>query len=78
MKYPSGYVVSGDPLQPSTAVKRVFFYVDGQSYRVRRVLLVDAQGNRNRYDFVKTELGVRVPPDEFHLEVPPGTHIIEP
>lgn len=77
MKFPSGHVVSGDPLKPSSAVKRVFFYVDGQSYQVRRVLLVDAQGNRNRFDFVKTELGVTVPPNEFDLQVPAGTQIIE-
>ena len=78
LQFPSGYVVSGEPRKPVAALERVFFYVDGQSYRVRRVLLLDAQGNRNRYDFVKTELGVRVPPDEFHLEVPPGTQILEP
>lgn len=77
MKFPIGYVVSGEPLKPTSAFQRAYFYVDGQSYVVRRVLLVDAQGNRNRFDFVKTELGVRVPPNEFHLEVPPGTRIIE-
>lgn len=77
MKYLSGYVVSGDPLKPTSAFKRAYFYVDGQSYQVRRVLLVDAQGNRNRFDFVKTELGVTVPPNEFDLQVPAGTQIIE-
>ncbi|HEX2876011.1 MAG TPA: outer membrane lipoprotein carrier protein LolA [Polyangiaceae bacterium] len=77
MKYLSGFVVSGEPREPTSAVKRVFFYVDGQTYLVRRVLLVDAQGNRNRFDFVKTELDVAVPRDEFHLEVPPGTQILE-
>jgi hypothetical protein len=35
MKFPSGHVVSGDPLKPSSAFTRVFFYVDGQTYRVR-------------------------------------------
>ena len=78
MKFPSGYVVSAEPLQPAAPLARAYFYVDGQSYRVRRVLLVDAQGNRNRFDFVKTELGVTVPRDEFYLQVPPGTPIIEP
>lgn len=77
MKFPSGHVVSGEPLKPSSAFTRVFFYVDGQTYRVRRVLFLDAQGNRNRFDFVKTELDVAVPRDEFPLEVPPGTQIIE-
>ena len=77
MKFPSGYVVSGEPLKPTSAFQRAYFYVDGKSYVVRRVVLVDAQGNRNRFDFVKTELGVRVPPNEFHLAVPPGTRIIE-
>jgi outer membrane lipoprotein carrier protein len=77
MMFPSGYVVSCDSLNPSSAFKRVFFYIDGQTYLVRRVLLLDAQGNRSRFDFVKTELGVTVPPNEFDLQVPAGTQIIE-
>lgn len=77
MKYLSGYVVSGHPREPTSALRRVFFYVDGQTYFVRRVLLVDAQGNRNRFDFVKTELGVAVPHGEFYIPLDSGTPIVE-
>lgn len=78
MKFESGYVLAGEPLQPTAAYDRVFFYVDAQTYQVRRVLIIDAQGNRNRFDFVTSEVNTKAPPGEFSFTPPPGTQVIRP
>lgn len=78
MKFESGYVLAGDPLQPTAAYEKVFFYVDAQTYQVRRVLIVDAQGNRNRFDFVTSEVNTKAPQGEFSFTPPPGTQVIRP
>ena len=78
MKFESGYVLAGDPLQPTAAYEKVFFYVDAQTYQVRRVLIVDAQGNRNRFDFITSEVNTKPPQGEFAFTPPPGTQVIRP
>lgn len=78
MKFESGYVLAGDPLQPTAAYEKVFFYVDAQTYQVRRVLIVDAQGNRNRFDFITSEVNMKPPQGEFVFTPPPGTQVIRP
>ncbi|RYZ07068.1 MAG: outer membrane lipoprotein carrier protein LolA [Myxococcales bacterium] len=78
MKFESGYVLEGSPLQPTAAYDKVFFYVDAQTYQVRRVLILDAQGNRNRFDFVTSEANTKSPPGEFSFTPPPGTQVIRP
>ena len=76
MKYPTGYVLEGIPVQPNPACERVLFYVDAQTYQMRRVMLIDAQRNRNRFDFVTSEVNTAPPRGEFAFEPPPGTQII--
>jgi len=78
MKFASGYVLAGDPLQPTAAYERVFFYVDAATFQVRRVLILDAQGNRNRFDFVTGEVLAKAPQGEFVFVPPPGTQVIRP
>jgi len=78
MKFESGYVLEGTPLQPTAAYERVFFYVDAATYQVRRVLIIDAQGNRNRFDFVSSEVNIKPPQGEFLFTPPPGTQVIQP
>jgi outer membrane lipoprotein carrier protein len=78
MKFESGYVLAGDPLQPSAAYEKVFFYIDAQTYQVRRVLILDAQGNRNRFDFITSEVNTKPPQGEFAFTPPPGTQVIRP
>lgn len=76
MKYPTGYVLEGIPLQANPACERVLFYIDAQTYQMRRVMLIDAQRNRNRFDFVTSEVNTKPPKGEFAFTPPPGTHII--
>jgi outer membrane lipoprotein carrier protein len=78
MKFESGYVLLGDPLQPTAAYEKVVFYVDAQTYQVRRVLIIDAQGNRNRFDFLTSEVNTKPPQGEFVFTPPPGTQVIRP
>jgi len=70
------HVLLGAPLQHSSAYERLQFYVDARTYEVRRVLLRDAAGNRNRFDFFRRQVNPQVPRGEFGFSSPPGTRII--
>ena len=78
MKFPGGFVLVGEPKTPTPAYKKVLFYVDGATYQVRRVLILDNQGSKNRFDFNKPRINDPVAPTEFDFEPPPGTTIIKP
>ena len=41
-------------------------------------MLIDAQRNRNRFDFVTSEVNTKPPKGEFAFTPPPGTQIIRP
>jgi outer membrane lipoprotein carrier protein len=78
MGFEGGYVLLGEPKEASPAYQKIFLYVDGRTYQVRRVILLDAQRNRNRFDFVNPEVNVKTPAQEFSFVPPPGTQIIRP
>ncbi|MCL2722965.1 MAG: outer membrane lipoprotein carrier protein LolA [Polyangiaceae bacterium] len=78
MNFPGGQVLVGTPKQPSPAYQKVFFYVDAQTAQVRRVLIVDGQNNRNRFDFENPRINLPVKPEQFTFTPPPGTQIIKP
>ncbi|HYJ09426.1 MAG TPA: outer membrane lipoprotein carrier protein LolA [Polyangiaceae bacterium] len=78
MKYSSGYVLLGEPLQPTAAYDKVYFYVDAKTFHVRRVIIQDAQRNRNRFDFEQPQANTKPPQGEFAFTPPPGTEIIKP
>jgi outer membrane lipoprotein carrier protein len=66
------------PKAPTPAYQKMLLYVDGSTYQVRRVLLLDAQGNRNRFDFITPSVNQKVPAGEFQFKPPPGTQVIKP
>ena len=78
LKFSGGYVLLGVPKQPTAAYQKVLLYVDKKTFQVRRVLLLDAQGNRNRFDFDAPEVNVKVPANEFAYTPPPGTTPVRP
>jgi outer membrane lipoprotein carrier protein len=78
MNFPGGDVLVGTPKQATPAYTKVLFYVDSASSQVRRVLIVDGQGNRNRFDFENPKVNVPIGPDRFKFTPPPGTQIIRP
>jgi outer membrane lipoprotein carrier protein len=78
MKFPGGYVLVGIPKQPTAAYAKVLFYVDAATSQVRRVMVIDGQGNRNRFDFVSPRVNEPVAATQFTFTPPPGTSIVRP
>lgn len=79
LKYPTGHVLLARPFEPPQAgdlYEKALFYVDAESFYVRRVVIVDAASNRNSIDFSSIEGDPSLPPDEFSFSPPPGTHVI--
>jgi outer membrane lipoprotein carrier protein len=56
----------------------VLLYVDSATAQVRRVLILDVQGNRNRFDFENPLVNTPVPAGEFTFSPPTGTQIVKP
>jgi outer membrane lipoprotein carrier protein len=78
MSFPGGWVLLGTPKTPTPAYQKVFFYVDKQTKQVRRVLILDGQGNHNRIDFNRPTLNTKVDDATFVFAPPPGTSVIHP
>lgn len=78
MNFPGGLVLVGTPKQPTPAYQKVLFYVDASTFQVRRVMVLDGQGNRNRFDFANPRVNEPVTPTQFQFTPPPGTSIVRP
>lgn len=78
MKFEGGYVLEGTPKEATPAYQKMLLYIDRQTNQVRRVLILDAQGNRNRFDFSSPVVNQPVPKTEFEFTPPPGTRIVRP
>jgi outer membrane lipoprotein carrier protein len=72
------YVLVGTPKTPTPAYTKVLFYVDAPTSQVRRVLILDGQQNRNRFDFSNPQVNTAVDASKFTFSPPPGTTIIKP
>jgi len=72
LQFPNGYVLLCDPKAPSPAFTKVLYYVDAASSEVRRVLFLDAQGNRNRFDLDQVQPHPAISWQLFSLSPPPG------
>jgi outer membrane lipoprotein carrier protein len=77
-KFEGGYVLEGTPKEATPAYQKMLLYVDGPTAQVRRVLIVDAQGNRNRFDFASPTVNQPIEPATFTFTPPKGTKIIRP
>jgi outer membrane lipoprotein carrier protein len=78
MKFEGGWVLECVPKEASPAYSKMLLYVDASTAQVRRVLLLDAQGNRNRFDFSDPVVNEAVASSEFEFKPPKGTKIIKP
>jgi outer membrane lipoprotein carrier protein len=78
MGFKGGWVLVGEPKEPTPAYQKLLLYVDGKTAQVRRVMLIDAQGNRNRFDFSNPVVNEKPAPDEFKFVPPKGTKVIKP
>ncbi len=78
LRFHGGYVLVGTPKKPTPAYTKVLFFVDTATSQVRSVLILDGQGNRNRFDFKSPKANVAVPASQFQFVPPPGTTIVHP
>jgi len=82
-KFEGGPVLLGKPKEPTPHYDSVMFYVDKALLEkkdagvVRRILLIDAQGNRNRFDLESATQPEKIDPAEFTFTPPPGTNITQ-
>ena len=72
LKFDGGYVLKATPKVATNLYNFVLFYVDGTTYHVRRVLIVDAQDNRNRFDFSKPVVNGKIDDGKFKWSPPAG------
>ncbi|HEX2734428.1 MAG TPA: outer membrane lipoprotein carrier protein LolA [Polyangiaceae bacterium] len=78
LDFPGGYVLLGTPRDPTPAYQKIILYIDAASFLVRRSLMLDAQKNRNRFDFGAARVNEPVAPGTFQFTPPPGTNTIRP
>lgn len=76
--FKGGYVLLAIPREPTPAYQKMLLYVDGKTFQVRRVLMIDAQKNKNVFDFTEPVVNVPIPPSEFQFTAPAGTQVIKP
>jgi outer membrane lipoprotein carrier protein len=77
LKFEGGFVLECTPKEASPAYEKLLLYVDGDTSQVRRVLVLDVQGNRNRFDFDGPIVNEDIPRGTFDFEPPKGTKIIK-
>jgi len=78
VNFPGGLVLSGEPREATPAYQKMLLFIDPATFQVRRVLLLDSQSNRNRFDFTGTEVNLKAPPGEFSFTPPKGTQVVRP
>jgi outer membrane lipoprotein carrier protein len=78
LKFKGGYVLLAIPREPTPAYQKMLLYVDGKTFQVRRVLLIDAQKNKNVFDFSEPRVNLPVPASEFQFAAPAGTQVVKP
>lgn len=76
-EFKGGYVLKGVPKTATNLYSYVCFYVDGTTFQVRRVLIVDAQDNRNRFDFTKPAVGNKYDASKFKWTPPAGVTVVK-
>ncbi len=78
----AGTVLEGKPLVPNPSYETVMFFVDGgllakgDAGAMARVLILDAQKNKNRFDFTGATQPATIDPAEFTFTPPPGTTLL--
>jgi outer membrane lipoprotein carrier protein len=71
--YPNGQVLELKPRKPNPHFERLLFYVEtNPSLRglVRRLVIIDATGNRNRFDFSEFKFNTGTPDSTFTWKPP--------
>ena len=83
-KFSGGHILQLIPRKPTPNYEQLVFYVRTLSTGgkragiVQRVLIIDAAGNRNRFDFSKLKFNRDVPDKRFDYRPPKGTEHVSP
>ncbi len=66
------------PKKPATQYKKLLFMVDGETFAVKRTIIVDHTGSTNsmRFDKVKTNQGIKA--KKFKFKMPKGATLVTP
>ncbi len=78
-EFPSGYVLELTPRTASPHFERLVLYVQvveragRRAGILQRILILDAAGNRNRFDFSRPRYNRTIPASRFRYEPPRGT-----
>lgn len=81
VKFEHGPVLIGKPRSPTPAYEKVQFYINKDKLdksdlgAVVSVLILDAQGNKNRFEFYDAQQPGSIDPSEFTFTPPAGTNI---
>lgn len=78
MKFEGGYVLECTPKESNPAYQKMLLYIDSATSHAQRALILDAQGNRNRFDFVDPVVNKKIPKGTFDFTPPKNTKIIKP
>ena len=82
--FENGYVLQLRPRKSSSHFEQVLFFVrvlktqGKQAGVIQRVLIIDAAGNRNRFDFSDMKFNRFVSETKFNFEPPKGTIVVDP
>ena len=80
-KFEHGPVLIGKPRSPNPQYEQVLFYIHKDNLAkkdpntVTGVLIIDAQGNRNRFELYEASVPDKIDPEEFTFTPPPGTNV---
>ncbi|NUO54625.1 MAG: outer membrane lipoprotein carrier protein LolA [Polyangiaceae bacterium] len=83
VKFEPGPVLFGKPRSPQPGYESVQFYIDKTKLSkkdpgaVVGVLVLDAQGNKNRFELSDAKFPDKIDPSEFVFEPPAGTNIVK-
>ncbi len=78
--YATGDVLELRPKQPTPHYDRILFYVERTPALrglVRRLLIIDANGNRNRFDFSGLKFNVGTADQPFNYRAPEGARRVQ-
>jgi outer membrane lipoprotein-sorting protein len=79
--YKDGWVLLGKPRTPNANYELVMFYINkdklekGAADCIERIVIVDAQGNKNRFDFTDASFPASIDSKEWDFTPPAGTDI---
>lgn len=79
-QYPGGAVLELRPRKPTPHYARLVFYVSfAEKTRglVQRIVMIDSNGNRNRFDFSKLKFNTQVSESRFQFKPPAGSRRVQ-